>query len=113
MYKPGGYYIIKGVFTWVQLDKILGKSECGLQTEYDTKPQPCGLASGIRSYKVYCDWIDGIGSRSAHVVMHWDGVCFSGSLRVEQDWAFAKELFDKVVACFEKYQKVLTEVHSD
>ena len=98
-YKPEGYYVIKGRFTWAQLQPILGKSECGIQK--DTKPlapkadEPCGLSSSPEdlTYQVYSCWKGSIGSCVTHVVLHPDGICFSGALEVVQDWEFAKELF--------------------
>ncbi len=115
-YEPEGYYIIKGKFTWAQLYPILGKSEHGLQK--DTKNltpeegEPCGLSSspGGLSYKIYTSWRDPIGSRVAHVVLHPDGICFSGALCVAQDWEFAKELFLKVISVLERYQVVNSEI---
>ena len=111
-YKPEGYYIIKGKFTWPQLDPILSNSWHG--SLKDTKnPEPeggesCGLASssGGLTYKIYTSWDMSTGSRVAHVVLHPDGICFSGALNVEQDWAFAKELWRKMTAHFEMYQVV-------
>lgn len=117
MYEPEGYYVIKGKFTWAQLHPTLGKSEYGIQK--DTKNlipeegEPCGLSSSPEglSYQIYTSWRDPIGSRVAHVVLHPDGVCFSGALRVAQDWEFAKELFLKVISVLEKYQVVNTKIH--
>lgn len=116
-YEPEGYYVIKGRFTWVQLDSILGRSACGIQR--DTKAlipeesESCGLSfspSGL-TYQVYTTWREPIGLIVAHVVLHPNGICFSGALRVVQDWEFAKELFLKTVAHFEMYQHMDTEIH--
>lgn len=109
-YKPEGYYTIKGRLTWAQLNPILGASVYGLQR--DTKSmmpeegEPCGLSSSREglTYKIYSIWKDSIGSCAAHVVLHPDGVCFSGALQVEQDWDFAKELFLKVKTVLDKYR---------
>ncbi len=117
VYKPEGYYVIRGRFTWAQLSPILGKSEHGLQRDTNNlipeKGEPCGLSSSEEglTYQIYSNWEDPIGSRVAHVVLHPDGICFSGALRVEQDWKFAKELFSKVKVQFEKFQPVVSEIH--
>lgn len=117
MFEPEGYYVIKGRFTWTQICPVLGKSEYGLQR--DTKGlmpeggEPCGLSSsedGL-TYQIYTRWKEPEGSCVAHVVLHPDGLCFSGALRVEQDWAYAKELFVKVRSCLEQYQPMNSEVH--
>lgn len=114
-YKPVGYYVIKGKFTWAQLDEILGKAEYDLLRDENVRCyQPCGLSEAdVLTYKIYCDWAEGTGSSYAHVVLHPDGVCFSGSLCVEQDWNLAEELFNKVRSCFERYQSVVSEVHKE
>jgi len=108
-YKPEGYYVIKAKLTWPQLDPILGKSERGPQmstSEPDTS-EPCGLSRGYPlTYKIYASRVEPMGSRVAHVVLHPDGVCFSGALTVEQDWTFAKELWARTIAHFERYQVV-------
>jgi len=116
-YEPEGYYVIKGKFTWAQLNPILGRSEHG--TQRDTKNlmpeegEPCGLSSSPEglTYQIYHDWKDLIGSRVAHVVLHPDGICFSGALQVAQDWELAKELFLKVKSQLEKFQSVNSEIH--
>jgi len=117
VYEPEGYYIIRGKFTWAQLQPILGKSIYGIQK--DTKNlapeegEPCGLSSSPEglSYQIYTSWKRPEGSRVAHVVLHPDGICFSGALRVGQDWEFAKELFLKVKVNFERFQPVVSETH--
>lgn len=116
-YEPEGYYVIKGKFTWAQLEPILGKSVYGIQK--GTKllvpkaGEPCGLSSSPEglTYQIYHSWGDPEDSRYAHVVLHPDGICFSGALEVAQDWEFAKELFLKVISVFERYQLVNTEIH--
>ncbi len=119
VYKPEGYYVIKGKFTWAQLLPILGKSTYGVQK--DTKllapkaDEPCGLSlspEGL-TYQIYYSWRDSLGSRYVHVVLHPDGICFSGALSVLQDWEFAKELFLKVISVLERYQVVNTEIHKE
>ena|SRR4030042_1097047 len=96
------YLTIKGKFYWADLNRILGKSERGLHSVTDESKPPCGLAPGILSYKGYYKWKEPIGGYSAHVVKHTDGICFSGSLDVDQDWEFAKELYEKVLAHISK-----------
>ena len=118
-YEPEGYYVIKGKFTWTQLLPILGKSEYGIQKNNSRrtpgKPELCGLSSGPLeglTYQIYRSWKNSVeGSRYAHVVLHPDGICFSGALEVAQDWEFAKELFLKVISQLEMYQVVNTEIH--
>jgi len=118
-YKPEGYYVIKGKFTWAQLNPILGESEHGIQK--DTKnltpgeSEPCGLSSSPEglTYQIYSSWRAPIGSRVAHVVLHPDGICFSGALQVAQDWKYAKKLFLKVISVFERYQVVNSEIHKE
>ena len=118
-YEPEGYYVIKGKFTWAQLLPILGKSTYGIQKEADSLPskadEPCGLSSSPEglTYQIYSSWLDPIGSRVAHVVLHPDGICFSGALCVAQDWEFAKELFLRVISQLEKYQPVISEIHQE
>ena len=118
-YEPEGYYVIKGKFTWAQLQPILGKSIYGVQKERDSLPskadEPCGLSSspGGLTYQIYSSWRDPIGSRVVHVVLHPDGICFSGALCVVQDWEFAKELFLRVISVLERYQRVNTEIHKE
>jgi len=118
-YEPEGYYVIKGRFTWAQLIPILGKSAYG--TQRDTKNlvpeegEPCGLSSSPNglTYQIYTTWREPIGSCVAHVVLHPNGICFSGALQVAQDWEFAKELFLKAIAQFEKFQLVVSEIHKE
>lgn len=119
MYEPEGYYVIKGKFTWTQLLPILGKSIYGIQK--DTKllapkaDEPCGLSPSPKglTYQIYSRWKDPIGSCVVHVVLHPDGICFSGALGVLQDWEFAKELFLKVISVLERYQVVRSEIHKE
>jgi len=117
VYEPEGYYVIKGRFTWAQLEPVLGNSEYGIQRDNEVtmsgEGEPCGLLpspTGL-TYKIYSSWREPIGGMYAHVVLHPNGICFSGALRVEQDWLFAKELFCKVLAHFEKFQPMVSEIH--
>jgi len=115
-YEPEGYYVIKGKFTWAQLQPILGKSENDIQKDtikLILGKEPCGLSSSLEglTYQIYHSWKDPEGSRYVHVVLHPDGICFSGALCVVQDWEFAKELFLKVISQLEKFQPVRNEIH--
>jgi len=118
-YEPEGYYVIKGKFTWAQLVPILGKSIYGIQKDTDSLPskadEPCGLSPSPEglTYQIYSKWKVPIGSRVVHVVLHPDGICFSGALRVAQDWNYAKELFLKVISVLERYQVVNSEIHKE
>lgn len=117
-YEPEGYYIIRGRFTWAQLNPILGKSKYGMQKDTENlapeKGEPCGLSSSPEglTYQIYSKWEEPVGSKVAHVVLHPDGVCFSGALQVSQDWELAKELFLKVKGQFEKFQPIASEVYT-
>ena len=114
-YEPEGYYVIKGKFTWTQLLPILGKSIYGIQKSTLKEDTPCGLSPSPQghTYQIYSHWKDPIGSCVVHVVLHPDGICFSGALGVLQDWEFAKELFLKVVSVLERYQVVRSEIHKE
>ncbi len=116
-YEPEGYYVVKGKFTWAQLGYVLGKSEYGTQKDTENlapeEGEPCGLAPSPEglSYQIYNSWKKPLGSRVAHIVLHPDGVCFSGALCVAQDWEYAKELFLKVKSQLEKFQPVASGTH--
>jgi hypothetical protein len=99
---------IKGKFTWRMLGRVLGRSVYPRGFE-NYQADICGLAKGKISYKIYNDHKDfslgeqfGGSTRSAHVCLHSDGVCFSPSLRVQCDFDFTKELYDKVLAVVPK-----------
>jgi len=97
-------FTIGGEFTWRQIGQVLKD----YHTEYSIRPSreandaPCGLATGDVTYKIYSKFVpyteytSDSGTHSAHVCLHSDGVCFSGSLNVDKDWDFARELQGKV-----------------
>ena len=93
------YYIIRGRFTWRQIARILDKK---FTDEYPDQiynstgdSAPCGLMDGPITYKIYSDQ-KAIGSQSAHICLHSDGICFSGSLNIDQDWKLARELSEEI-----------------
>jgi len=99
-------FTISGDFTWRQISQVLRDyhTEYGIRPSVEIGESPCGLAAKGVTYKIYSKYIpysncpepQNAGTHSAHVCLHPNGVCFSGSLNIDKDWEFAKELWNKV-----------------
>ena len=92
------YYVIKGKFTWRQITRILNKkfTDEYRKTLKEDTIAPCGLKKEIVTYRIYTKRDPVEGSSSAHICLHSDGICFSGSLNIDQDWKLARELSEEI-----------------
>ena len=102
---------VKGIFTWQQLGPVLGRPV--YPKAYENKPEyPCGLSGGKISYKIYVG-DSGSSDGSAHVCLHKDGICFSPSLNVEEDWALARVLRANVLDYHERRESTKERVNDN
>ena len=82
---------IKGVFTKKELERILGKPDWEWDTCEDEEPE-CGLSPGKM-------WSAGWGNFQAccRIWIHSDGICIGAGLDTPADYAYADELYQKIM----------------